>query len=112
MAASDAYEEAISMALEALDEDIYTSVAAAAKAFGVKSHTLQRCIQGKGFLYTQPATNKAFNPVQKQALFEYIQCFDKIGMSSMPHMLRSSANFILHKEDYIVDPNWITWFLK
>lgn len=112
MAASDAYEEAISMALEALGQDIYASVAAAAKAFGVKPRTLQRRIQEKGSLYTQSATNKALNPAQEQALFEYIQCLDKIGMSPTPHMLRSSANFILCKEDHVVGPNWITRFLK
>ena len=112
MAASDAYEEAISMALETLDEDIYASVAAAAKTFEIKPCTLQRCIQGKGFLYTWSATNKALNPVQEQVLFEYIQCLDKIGMSPMPCMLRSSTNFILCEENCIVGSNWITWFLK
>ena len=40
MSASDVYEEAISMTLKALNEDIYTSVAAAAKTFEVKTHTL------------------------------------------------------------------------
>ena len=60
------------MTLKALDEDIYAFVAAAAKTFGIKPHTLQKHIQGKNSLYTQSATNKALNPAQKQVLFKYI----------------------------------------
>ena len=40
MTASDIYEKAILMTLETLNENIYASVAAAAKAFGIKSCTL------------------------------------------------------------------------
>jgi len=108
-------EEALQAAIDDFREGLYSTAVAAVADHGVKVRTLQRRLQGYESLYTRSVNSKTLNPAQEQALFEYIYRLDRIGMSSTPKMLRSSANYILRCHDQAdrqVGPNWVTRFLQ
>ena len=97
---SEDREDAILSALDDFYEEKYLDVAKTVAAYDVKARTLQRRVQRKNSRYTRPATIRALNLAQEQMLFEYIARLDAIGMSFIPKMLRSSANYILNLHDF------------
>jgi len=92
-------EEALQAAIDDFREGLYPIAAAVVANHGVKVRTLQRRLQGYESLYTRSINSKTLNLAQEQALFEYIYRLDRIGMSSISKMLRSSANYILRCHD-------------
>ena len=99
------YEAHISEAVYVYTAGLFTTTAAAAAKFSVKSHTIQQCLQGIPSKLDHTATHSALNSAQEQTLFEYIEHLDSISMSSTSKMLQSTVNQILSKENCVVKPN-------
>jgi len=108
-------EKTLQAAIDDFRESLYSIVVVVVADHGVKVRTLQRRLQGYESLYTRSVNSKTLNSAQEQALFEYIYRLNRIDMSSIPKMLRSSANYILRCHDQAnrqVEPNWVTRFLQ
>ncbi len=90
-----AVENRINDALHALSEDLYPSIAAAARNFDVPTRTRQRRINGMGLLSSRLPNNKALSDAQEQAICEYIERLDSWEMSARPQMIERAANYLL-----------------
>ena len=92
-------EEAIQSALEDIREGIYSNAAKAAVAFGISVRLLQRRVQRSESRFDRSVINRALNETQEETLFQYIERLDRIEMSLIARMIRSSVNYLLKLND-------------
>ena len=112
MVCLDDYEACVFEAVYAYTAGLFITTTTAAARFSVKSHTIQQCLQGIPSKLDHAVTHSALNSAQEQALFEYIEHLNSIGISPTPRILQSTANQILSEENHVVGPNWIGRFLR
>ena len=114
-------KKAIVQAVHDFREEFYHFTWPAAEDYDVKPHTIQQHLQSNESLHSHPNLNRMLNEAQKQALLNYVICFDKIGMLSTIRMFWSSANYILcsgsgggGKIEQVQEMglNWVAHFLK
>lgn len=101
-----AVENRINDALHALSEDLYSSIAAAARDFDIPTRTLQRRINGIGPLSSRLPNNKVLSDAQEQTIYGYIERLDSWEISARPQMVERVANYLLSLDglDRVVGP--------
>ena len=67
-------------ALQALRDGFFTNCKGAAEAHGVRIRTLQRRFNGQASKTTRSSVNKALNDQQEQAVRNYIDRLDALGL--------------------------------
>ena len=111
-------EEQIIKALNALRNEGYSSVRAAALAFGITPRTLLRRSKGSASKSTRPPTGRTLTEEQERALCEYIERLDRCELSAKLPMVEKAANYLLcqaHCDPQIPPPmvgsTWVSRFL-
>ena len=100
-------EEQIIKALNALRNEEYSSVRAAALAFGITPRTLLRRSKGSASKSTRPPAGRTLTEVKECALCEYIERLDKCELSAKLPMVEKAANYLLcqaHRDLQIPPP--------
>ncbi len=90
-------EHAIPDVFSALNEDFYSSLTEAAKAYNVAPPTVQQMLQGMGSRSSPTSLNRALNPQQDQAIQNHLKQISDAGISATSSMLRGAANHLLKR---------------
>lgn len=90
-----AVESRINDAIDALSEDLYQTITAAARNFDLPTRTLQRRINGMGPWSSRSPINKALSKAQEQAICEYTERLDSWNFSARPQMVERAVNYLL-----------------
>jgi len=112
-------EDAISDAVSAFHEGLYSIPTAAAKAYNVAPRTVQRRVKGMGSRSSRIPSNRALNLEQEQAIRDYLKRLDDAGISATLSMLRGAANYLLKRSHLdpctlppTISPCWPRRFLN
>ncbi|KAJ5205417.1 hypothetical protein N7472_001865 [Penicillium cf. griseofulvum] len=112
-------ENQLQLAMDSLSEQSKPNIAKTAREFAVPVHRLRRRWKGGKSLFQRQPNGRKLSSVQEQALCEYIDYFDAVGVSINRRQIAIAANSIL-EEDYYNDTepplqigeHWLQRFLK
>lgn len=112
-------EEQLQLALDSLSEQTKPNISKTAQEFAVPMHQLRRRWQGGKSLFQRQPNGRKLNPIQEQALCDYIDYFDAVGASINCRQIAIAADSIL-EEDHTdsttpppqISDHWLKHFLK
>jgi hypothetical protein len=112
-------ESRISSAINALENEEKPNLAKIARDYRVPYHRLRARYKGRQSRSERPPTNQRLDSLQEQALCQYIDALDKLGLSPRRDQIATAANSILQEaypKDQTKPPtlgdHWLRRFLQ
>ncbi|KAG0153305.1 hypothetical protein PDIDSM_5155 [Penicillium digitatum] len=112
-------EKQLQLALDSLSEQTKPNITKTAREFAVPMHRLRRRWKGGKSLFQRAPNGRKLNPEQEQALCDYMDYFDTVGVSINRRQIAIAADSILENDH--TDPttptpqigaHWLPRFLK
>lgn len=107
------------LAIKAIKDGRYASVAAAARAFNVPVSTLKHRIKGRQFWNESRPSGHKFTALEEKSMENWLLSMDSRGAALTHAMLRDMANLLLQSRELThsdpapkVGKNWTTEFVK
>ncbi|KAJ5962320.1 hypothetical protein N7501_007261 [Penicillium viridicatum] len=93
-------ENQLQLAMDSLSEQSKPNIAKTAREFAVPVHRLRRRWKGGKSLFQRQPNGRKLSSAQEQALCEYIDYFDAVGVSINRRQIAIAANSILEEDHH------------